>query len=53
MNLADVFVKMNDTVETKQSIGNIITDAGKTDLHFEVWKGQVTLNPSQWLYSIK
>ena len=53
MNLADVFVKMNDTVETKQSIGNIITDAGKTDLHFEVWKGQVTLNPSQWLYNIK
>ncbi|MFH0895011.1 MAG: peptidoglycan DD-metalloendopeptidase family protein [Bacteroidota bacterium] len=50
-NLSEVFVKMNDAVKTKQTLGVIITDDSdsKTELHFEVWKGKALLNPMSWL----
>jgi septal ring factor EnvC (AmiA/AmiB activator) len=49
-NLEEVFVKKGDHLETKQNIGRIHTNTkGKTELHFEIWKGKVLLNPSLWI----
>ncbi|MBD79160.1 MAG: peptidase M23 [Crocinitomicaceae bacterium] len=54
-NLSDVFVQKGDQVELKQDLGVAITDNSKgvTEVHFELWKGQTTLNPSGWLYKFK
>ena len=54
-NLKDVFVQKGDKVDTKQKIGLAITDPaeGKTEVHFELWKGQATMNPSGWLFKFK
>jgi septal ring factor EnvC (AmiA/AmiB activator) len=50
-NLKDVYVKVGDKVKTKQNIGSILFDEddSKTVLHFEIWKGQVKLDPEAWL----
>lgn len=50
-NLSAVYVKKDQEVTTKQAIGIIATDAadGKTELHFEVRKGSVLLNPTTWI----
>lgn len=50
-NLADVYVKKGDVVDTKQEIGEIYTDEfnGKTFLHFEIWKSKVKNNPEYWI----
>lgn len=49
-NLEEVFVKKGDHLETKQKLGRVHTNTkGKTELHFEVWKGKVLLNPSLWI----
>lgn len=50
-NLIEVFVKRGDQVRTRQNIGLIYTDPddGKTELHFEMWKGKTLLNPSYWI----
>lgn len=54
-NLKEVFVQKGDAVDTKQQIGLALTDAdkGKTEVHFEIWKGQTTMNPSGWLFQFK
>jgi septal ring factor EnvC (AmiA/AmiB activator) len=51
-NLKDVYVKVGDKVNTKQSIGSVLLDEddSKTVMHFEVWKGQTKLDPEDWLY---
>ena len=50
--LNEVFVEPGDAIKTKDDIGLVISDevSGKTELHFEVWKGRTILNPSVWLY---
>lgn len=50
--LNEVFVAPGDKVKLKQELGSIITDesTGKTELHFEIWKGKTILNPSEWLF---
>ncbi len=49
-NLDKVYVKRGDKVETKEIIGRIHTNLkGKTELHFEVWKGTTIQNPSYWV----
>ncbi len=50
-NLDEVSVKTGEMVDTKQPIGKIHTQAaeGKTELHFEVWKGKTVLDPALWL----
>lgn len=50
-HLSKVYVSAGDKVVAKQAIGKIYTDEAenKTLLHFEIWKGSVTLNPSSWL----
>lgn len=51
-NLRDVLVKKGDKIKTKQNIGVVDTDEnGKTEVHFEIWKGSTLMNPEFWLYS--
>ena len=54
-NLVDVFVQKGDKLTTKQEIGKAKTNQqkGQTHVHFELWKGQTTMNPAQWLYQFK
>lgn len=49
--LDNVTVKAGDNVSTRQPIGTIHTDVGtgKTEIHFELWKGKLFQNPSLWL----
>lgn len=51
-NLKDIYVKVGDKVKTKENLGTILFDDedSKTVMHFEVWKGQVKMNPEDWLY---
>ena len=51
-NLKEVYVKVGDKVKTKDNIGSIIFDDedSKTVLHFEIWKGQIKLDPEGWLF---
>jgi septal ring factor EnvC (AmiA/AmiB activator) len=49
-NLDEVFVNQGGQVDTKQLIGKIHTNLkGKTELHFEVWKGKEIQNPEYWI----
>ncbi len=50
-NLIEVFVKPGDEVKTRQNLGLVYTNQAeaKTELHFEIWKGKVLLNPQQWV----
>jgi septal ring factor EnvC (AmiA/AmiB activator) len=50
-NLKEVYVKKGDKVKTKQSIGSVDIDneSGKVEVHLEIWKGNVMLNPELWL----
>lgn len=51
-NLEEVFVSMGDRVITKQSLGRVHTDEeeGKTELHLEIWKGNMKMDPATWLF---
>ena len=49
-NLDQVFVTPGEQIATKQLIGKIHTNLkGKTELHFEVWKGKEIQDPQKWL----
>lgn len=50
--LKEALVQPGEKVKVKQEIGTILTDetTSKTELHFEIWKGKVILNPSEWIY---
>jgi septal ring factor EnvC (AmiA/AmiB activator) len=50
-NLEEVYVKKDDKVKVKQEIGKVHTDEseGKTELHFELWKGNAKTNPEEWI----
>jgi len=50
-NLDEVFVKAGDKVTTKQELGIIHTneEEGKTEVHFELWRGTEKMNPSSWI----
>lgn len=52
-NLNNVSVKPGEVMKTRQDIGPIFTDlvSNKTELHFELWKGKVILDPLHWLSS--
>lgn len=47
--LKSVEVKAGDKVKTGQTIGNVDTINGDTQLHFEVWKDTKPQNPEGWL----
>lgn len=50
-NLSDVTVKAGDKITTKQKIGTAWEDPeeGKTEVHLEIWKGTVILDPALWI----
>jgi hypothetical protein len=51
-NLASVNVGKGDKVKTKQQIGVVLDgDEERSEMHFEIWKGSVLLNPAQWIYN--
>lgn len=47
--LRQVKVKPGDKVTTGQQLGTVDTINGETQLHFEIWKGQTSQNPENWL----
>lgn len=48
--LASVTVKEGQEVNTKQTIGNVLTgDEGDIEVHFEIWKVQQKQDPELWL----
>jgi septal ring factor EnvC (AmiA/AmiB activator) len=52
-NLETVTVANGDRVVSKQSVGTI-TDSdgdGRSEVHLEIWKGSVKMNPEPWLAS--
>jgi len=51
-NLAEVYVKPGDKVNTKQEIGSVMVNEveDKTELHIEIYKGKVRLDPEEWLF---
>lgn len=48
-NLEITYVNKNDKVATRQNIGKIYSENGKTELHFEIWQGKILVNPLDWL----
>ncbi len=49
-NLDNVYVTKGDKVTTKEFIGKVHTNLeGKTELHFQIWKGKTLQNPSTWI----
>lgn len=49
-NMEEAFVKSGEKIKTKQAIGKVLTDDNSvTELHFEIWKGQSTMNPESWI----
>ncbi|MDQ3192001.1 MAG: peptidoglycan DD-metalloendopeptidase family protein [Bacteroidota bacterium] len=51
-NLKEVFVNKGDKITTKQNIGKVYTDDSnsKTEVHLEIYKGSIALNPEFWLF---
>ncbi|HMT30498.1 MAG TPA: M23 family metallopeptidase, partial [Bacteroidia bacterium] len=50
-NLESVFVKKGDKVTTRQKIGKVYSDTEEsiTEIHLEIWKGTIKLDPAGWL----
>ena len=50
-NISDVSVKIGEKVSLKQSIGTVLhnEDEGKSSLNLQIWKGQKTMDPADWL----
>ena len=49
-NLDKLYVTKGDNINTKDNIGQIHTNIkGKTELHFEIWKGTTKQNPAYWI----
>ena len=49
--MTDVFVKKGDKISTKQELGLLVNEPGKskTQVHIEIWKGMTKLNPEFWI----
>lgn len=48
--LKSVSVETGQTVKLKQNIGTVYTNSeGTSELQFQVWKNNVTLNPQTWI----
>lgn len=49
-NLIEVNVQNGQAIKTKDIIGKVYTDRdGISEVHFELWKNKITLNPQRWL----
>ena len=51
-NLAKVYVKKGDKVDTKEELGEVYTNisTGKTVLKFLIYQNTKRLNPAEWIY---
>jgi septal ring factor EnvC (AmiA/AmiB activator) len=49
VNIASVYVKVGETVKTKQNIGLIDTNESKTELELQIWYGTTRQNPEDWI----
>ncbi|MEZ4720874.1 MAG: peptidoglycan DD-metalloendopeptidase family protein [Flavobacteriales bacterium] len=49
-NLKETFVSSGDKVKTKEEIGIVLSDKGKTEFEFQVWKSTDLQNPSSWIF---
>lgn len=52
-NLSETYVQKGDAVDVKQLVGKVLSDDEKTQLHFEIRKGNDPLDPSDWIYKAK
>jgi septal ring factor EnvC (AmiA/AmiB activator) len=49
-NLKEVYVDKGDKLKMGDKIGKVFTDnEGITELHFEVWQDEDTVDPQIWL----
>lgn len=49
-NLDEILVSQGQELSTKDFVGRVHTNLeGKTELHFEVWKGKELQNPAYWI----
>ncbi len=50
-NLENVLVKRGETVSMQQALGQVAIDgkSGKSEVHFEVWRDKLRLNPTDWV----
>lgn len=50
-NLGEVYVNTGDKIKTKQTIATALFDEddGKSVVQLQIWKGQVKLDPEEWL----
>ncbi len=50
--LNEVYVTRDQKVSTKDLIGKVYTDdeTGTSEIHLEIWKGQLKLDPALWLF---
>jgi septal ring factor EnvC (AmiA/AmiB activator) len=50
--LKEINVKKGDKVVIKQTLGIVETEdsESKTEVHFEIWKGTIVLNPELWIF---
>ncbi len=49
-NLEEVFIERGDDVQANNRIGRVVkNEEGLAELHLEVWKGTVKLDPERWL----
>jgi len=49
LNISSVYVKVGETVKTKQNIGLIDTNDSKTELELQIWYGKTIQNPEDWI----
>ncbi|MES2131940.1 MAG: peptidoglycan DD-metalloendopeptidase family protein [Bacteroidota bacterium] len=52
-NIDKPAVRQGEKVSTKQIIGTIIDEDGKTSMNLQLWKGQKTMDPSGWLFNAR
>jgi septal ring factor EnvC (AmiA/AmiB activator) len=52
-NLKETFVNTGDKVKTKEEIGIILSDKGKTEMEFQLWKGTDLMDPSYWIFQAR
>ncbi|MBO8474057.1 MAG: M23 family metallopeptidase, partial [Bacteroidetes bacterium] len=41
--------RVGDKIKTGQTIGEVDTINGETQLHFQIWKNQTPQDPEKWL----
>lgn len=53
-NLSKIYVSKGDKVNTKQEIGEVITNkaSGEAVLSFVIYKDSKTQNPAHWIYKL-